>query len=167
MRKLLLIIAAGLAVQLLLPHLPTGAGLVAGCLPIAVAGVVGWAGFRRQARRHSGRERAGYLLGSISCALLAVSYVLYAADGVAVAGTLLGGAADLASVGAAGASVPAILLGMPPMPDRLARGMYLVDVVTTAAAIFAAVWQFVLVPAGAGLSWAAVIGRRSWPPRSP
>ncbi|MFF5078297.1 diguanylate cyclase domain-containing protein [Actinoplanes sp. NPDC000266] len=157
MRKLLLIITAGLAVQFLLPHLPTGAGLVLGCLPIAVAGVVGWAGFRRQARRHAGRERAGYLLGSISCALLGVSYLLYTADAVGGGGTLLSGAADLASAGAAVASVPAILLGMPPLPDRLARGMYLIDVVTTSAAIFAAVWQFVLVPAGSGPSWVVII----------
>ncbi|MEV4351708.1 GGDEF domain-containing protein [Actinoplanes sp. NPDC049596] len=157
MRKLILVLAAGVALQAALPHLDEGAGLVLGNLPIAVAGLVAWAGFRAQARRHTGRERAGLLLGSGAGVLLGVSYLLYALEGVPGPAGAIEPMGDLASIAAALVSVPGVLLASPPFPDWHTRLMYLIEVVTAAAAIFAVVWQFVLVPAGADPVWVATL----------
>ncbi|WP_250029548.1 GGDEF domain-containing protein [Paractinoplanes maris] len=148
MRKLALIVGAGLLLQLLLPHLPGKTGLVVACVPIAAAGFFAAAGFRRQARTLTGRIRTAIVLGGVSGALLGVSYSLYSAEAL---GLPVGTAAVLLAVGAAVATVPAIVLAAPPFPDWLARGTYLIDVVTVTGAIFASAWHFVLAPAAADL----------------
>ncbi|XVV08519.1 diguanylate cyclase domain-containing protein [Actinoplanes sp. CA-131856] len=157
MRKLILVLAAGVALQLALPHLPDSGGLLVANLPVALAGLVAWFGFREQARRHTGRERAGLLLGSGAGILLGISYLLYALEGAVGANATVEAAADLTSVGAALVSVPAVLLCAPPFPSWLTRVMYLIEVATAAGAMFAVVWQFVLVPTGADPIWVAIL----------
>ncbi|MCY1141222.1 GGDEF domain-containing protein [Actinoplanes sp. Pm04-4] len=148
MRKLVLIVGAGLLLQLLLPHLPERPGLVLACVPIAAAGLYSAVGFRRQARAATGRIRGATMLGGVAGGLLGLAYALYAAEAL---GLPVGVAPDLFGVCAAVATVPAILLAAPPFPDRLALGTYLIDVTTVAGAIFASAWHFVLSPAAAHL----------------
>jgi diguanylate cyclase (GGDEF)-like protein len=149
--RLAVIVLTGAALQLLLPHLPERVGLVVACLPIAAAGCYAAAGFRRQARVNQGRQRAGLLLGAGSAGLLGFSYVLYTLDGLFGGVPGIVGTAGATSIGAAVVAMPAILVAVPPFPNRLARVTYVIDVTTVAGAIFATSWQFVLQPAASRL----------------
>ncbi len=151
MRKLALIVGAGVLLQLLLPHLPERAGLVVACAPISAAGFAAVAGFRRQARLHRGRLKLSVTLGGIAGALLGLSYLCYTLEAALAPGSLFGATADYLGIGAAAMTVPAILAAAPPFPDWLSRGTYIIEVVTVAGAIFASAWHFVVAPAAAAL----------------
>jgi diguanylate cyclase (GGDEF)-like protein len=147
-----LIVVAGLALQVALPHLSMSTGLVISSAPIAVAGLLACAGFRRQARSQRGRQRVGLLFGAVSAALLGAAYVLYAVGAIVPAGTVINTAANGLGILAAAFSVPAILVAVPPFGHRMTRGTYAIDVITVAGAIFATAWQFVLAPTLARLA---------------
>jgi diguanylate cyclase (GGDEF)-like protein len=145
-QQYVLVVVAGFALQVALPHMSVRAGLVAGSAPIAVAGLWACDGFRRQARTRRGRQRVGLVFGSVAAALLAAAYVLYTAGAVVGPDTVLNHAADGLGILAAAVTVPAILAAVPPFGHRLARATYAIDVVTVAGAIFTTAWQFVLRP---------------------
>ncbi|MEU4564616.1 GGDEF domain-containing protein [Actinoplanes sp. NPDC023936] len=149
--RLGVIVAAGLVLQLLLPHLSETAGLVLSCVPIAAAGWYAAAGFVRQARCYRGRQRLAMVFGAVSGGLLGASYTLYTVDALTGHPTLVTGAAAVTSIAAAVVAVPAILVAVPPFANWLARGTYLIDVATVAGAIFATAWQFALRPAAEAL----------------
>jgi diguanylate cyclase (GGDEF)-like protein len=147
-----LIVAAGLVLQVVLPHLSLSTGLVIASAPIAVAGLWASSGFWRQALSQHGRQRVGLRFGAGSAALLGAAYVLYTVGGLVGPNTLIDIAANALGILAAVAAVPAILVTVPPFGHRLARGTYAIDVTTVAGAIFATCWQFVLGPAVALLA---------------
>ena len=141
------VVAAGLVLQLALPHLPERAGLVVSSAPVAAAGWWACSGFRRQARGQRGRRRVGLVLGAVAAALLGTAYALYTAGAVAGDGPVLNNTADGLAILAAAVTVPAIAVAVPPFGHRLARATYAIDVITVAGALFATAWQFVLAPA--------------------
>ncbi|WP_436531904.1 diguanylate cyclase domain-containing protein [Actinoplanes sp. HUAS TT8] len=149
--RLAVIVLTGIALQLLLPCLSKNAGLIVACLPIAVSGCYAAFGFRRQARQNRGRQRAGLMLGALAAGMLGVSYLFYTLDAVLGGVTLVSDMASFISIAAAVVVVPAILVAVPPFPNRLARITYAIDVTTVAGAIFATSWQFVLAPAASRL----------------
>jgi len=138
-------VLAGLALQVALPHLSLRAGLVVSSVPIAVAGLWAYAGFRQQARTKRGRQRVGLMFGAVASALLGVAYVLYTVGAVVRPGTVFNQVADGLGILAAAVTVPAILVAVP-FGHRMARATYAIDVTTVAGAIFATTWQFVLAP---------------------
>ncbi|WP_157441703.1 GGDEF domain-containing protein [Actinoplanes awajinensis] len=145
------VVLAGVALQLMLPHVSERAGLIACCLPIGVAGWYAWVGFRRQARAQRGRQRLGLHFGAIAGALLGTSYLLYTADAVIGSRSLVDGAADAFGTAAALMAMPAVLVAVPSFPNRIARATYAIDVTTVAGAIFATAWQLVLAQVFVGL----------------
>lgn len=145
-------VAAGLALQLLLPLLAERLGLVVACAPIAAAGGYALVGFTRLARGHRGRERAAWALGAAAGGLLGSSYLLYLLYAVLGVEPDAPSLADLCSLAAATAAVPAIALIAPRIPTRLAVTTHLIDVATVTGALFALAWQFVFAPATASLS---------------
>ncbi|BCY10001.1 diguanylate cyclase [Actinoplanes sp. L3-i22] len=153
--RIAVIVLTGIALQLVLPFLSERAGLILACLPIAIAGCYSAVGFRRQARANRGRQRIGLMLGAGSGGLLGLSYLLYTLDAVLNGVALINGAASATSIGAAVVAVPAILVAVPPFPNRLARVTYVIDVTTVTGAIFATSWQSVLEPVASRLDTGA------------
>ena len=144
-------VAAGLALQALLPQLSHRLGLVLGSLPVAAAGFYAVAGFVRLARRSSGRLRAGWAVGAASTGLLGTAYAIYTCNAVLDRAPPTPNLPDLLSLAAAAVAMVALVLVSPPLPDAVSRLTLVLDVATVAGALFALAWQFVLTTAAASL----------------
>ncbi|BCJ47648.1 hypothetical protein GCM10010168_20060 [Actinoplanes ianthinogenes] len=142
-------IAAGLAVQGLLPLLGSRTGVVADNVLLALIALVTTLGHRRQARTSRGQQRWAWSLAAAAAGLWSASSVVDTVDVFLSADASLD---ELLAVGAALCSLVALVLlgsaGRAGHGDRLSR---LLDVATVSGALFLLAWEFVIEPAQARL----------------
>ncbi|AEV84509.1 putative signaling protein [Actinoplanes sp. SE50] len=149
--RLAAIAVIGLVLQLVVQQLSHSVGLVAGSIPVALAGFYATVGFVRLARRERGRLLAGWAVGALSAGLLGVAYVLYTMEAIWARTPATPDVAGLLSVGAAAVALVALLLVAPPLSGVVARLTLLIDVATVGGALLVLAWQLALSEVAAAL----------------
>ncbi|MEU4621927.1 GGDEF domain-containing protein [Actinoplanes sp. NPDC023801] len=142
-------IAAGLAVQGLVPLLESRTAVVFDNLLLALIALVTTLGHVRQARLSQGRRRRAWWLAAVAAGFWSLSSLIDTADVFTSTETMLD---EILAVGAAICSpIALVILGAAARGDLVSRLPRLLDVATVAGALFFLAWEFVLGPAYARL----------------